>query len=108
MKNKGLLKGLILISIVVIAFAIGGYTKQDKALVKVENILYKSTEDFKLDEGEVGIEFNNGSWGIVNESKQQYIFQPEELGDWNYKFDNIEDFKNCIETYLNIKNEGSY
>lgn len=106
MKNKRLLKGLILIGIIAITFTIGGYTKQNKDIVKVENILYTSTEDFKLDEGEIGIEFNNGSWGIINESKQEYIFQPQELGDWNYNFDNIEDFKNCIETYLNIANNG--
>ncbi len=83
------------------------YNKLNKT-VRIKNILYKSTDNFHIEEGEIGIEFADGSWASINQAKNQYTFQPYMLGDWSYDFDNIEDFKNCITTYLNIANKGTY
>lgn len=63
----------------------------------VTNVLYESSEDFYLEPGEIGIEAN------------KYVFQCAELGDWDYtEFDNLQDFENCIKTYISIKNTGMY
>lgn len=75
---------------------------------EVTNILYESSDNFYLEPNEIGIEFNNGSWAVVNEQTNTYIFQAIELGDWEQQFDNLNDFENCIKTYASIKNTGSY
>lgn len=107
MKRKVLKVLLITISIS-ISFFVGKNFNNDKKIVEVENVLYESKDDFILDDNEIVIEFSNGSFAIMNDVKKEYTFQPYEVGDWNYSFDNFEDFKNCIETYLNIKREGSF
>lgn len=83
------------------------YNKLNKT-VKVKKILYETTDNFHIEEGEIGIEFTDGSWASINQAKGNYVFQPVSMGDWSYNFDNIEDFKNCITTYLNIANDGTY
>lgn len=76
----------------------------------VTNVLYESSEDFYLEPNEIGIEFSDGiSWAIANMEANKYVFQAIELGDWDYnEFDSLEDFENCIKTYISIKNTGSY
>ena len=76
--------------------------------VTVTNILHESTNDFYLEPNEIGIEFSNGSWAVVNEQTNTYIFQAVELGDYEQEFNNLQDFENCIKTYASIKNTGSY
>ena len=104
MKNNRILKGLILIFVIIIVFMIGATPKSNKEVVKIDKYIYKSTNDFHIEQGEMGIEFSDGSWAIVNETRKEYIFQPVELGDWSMDFNNIKDFKNCVKTYLEIKN----
>lgn len=80
----------------------------DNNKVTVTNILYESTNNFYLSEGEIGVEFSDGSWISANLLTNEYTFQPYELGDWSFDFDNVQDLENCIKTYLLIKNNGSY
>lgn len=72
--------------------------------VTVTNILYESTNNFYLSEGEIGVEFSDGSWISANLLTNEYIFQPCELGDWSFDFDNVQDLENCVQTYLYNKN----
>lgn len=69
--------------------------------VTVTNILYESTNDFYLSEGEIGVEFSDGSWVSANLLTNEYTFQPYKLGDWSLDFDNLKDLENCVKTYLN-------
>ena len=72
--------------------------------VTVTNIIYESTDDFYLSDGEIGVEFSDGSWISFNALTNEYVFQPIELGDWSFDFDNVKDLENCVKTYLNNKN----
>ena len=72
--------------------------------ITVTNILYESTDNFYLSDGEVGIIFSDGSWISANTLTNEYVFQIYELGDWSFDFDNVEDLENCVKTYLNNKN----
>lgn len=84
-------------------------TATEQPIFEVTNILYESNDNIHLEANDIYIEFNNGSWAIANEQTNTYIFQPAELGDWDYSdFDSLEDFENCIKTYASIKNTGSY
>lgn len=75
---------------------------------EVTNVLYESTNDFYLENGDIGIEFSNGSYAIANLITNEYTFRPAALGDWDYSFNNLQDFENCIKTYASIQNTGSY
>lgn len=72
--------------------------------VTVTNILYESTDNFYLSEGEIGVEFSDGSWISANVLTNEYTFQPYELGDWSFDFDNVQDLEKCVKTYLYNKN----
>lgn len=71
---------------------------------QVTNIFYESTNNFYLSEGEIGGEFSDGSWISANPLTNEYTFQPYELGDWSFDFDNLQDLVNCVQTYLYNKN----
>ncbi|WP_133014941.1 hypothetical protein [Clostridium cuniculi] len=79
-----------------------------KPTFEVTNILYESTNDFYLEPNEIGIEFSNGSWAVINEQTNTYIFQAIELGDYDQQFNDLEELENCIKTYSSIQNTGSY
>nr|DAX85711.1 MAG TPA: hypothetical protein [Caudoviricetes sp.] len=106
--NK-ILRGLtVLVIIILIAGGMAANTTKAKQTFRVTNILHESTDNFKLSAGEIGIEFSNGSWAIVNEKDNIYIFQAVELGDYEQQFETLEQLKNCIKTYSSIKNNGLY
>lgn len=46
-------------------------------------------------------EFQDGSWFVYNDS--EYIFQPVELGDWNYELENKEQLRDIMATYFIYK-----
>ena len=69
--------------------------------VEVENISYES-------DGNIIVDFTNGSWCIVNQEKGIYKFQPTEMGDYDYTFNDLVTMQKAIKTYLLIQNEGSY
>lgn len=75
---------------------------------EVTNVLYESTNDFYLEPNEIGIEFSDNSFAVANTETNEYTFQPAALGDWDYSFDNLQEFENCIKTYASIQNTGSY
>ena len=69
--------------------------------VEVKNITYESN-------GDIIVDFTNGSWCIVNQEKGIYEFQPIEMGDYDYSFNDLVTMQKAIKTYLSIQNEGSY
>lgn len=88
-------------------------TTSNKSLVQddeeLKNIIEGCLIDSNLKISEVGktpsnnsfIDLNNGSWIVYDLKNNEIIFQPIELGDWDYSFNNIEDAKACITTYVN-------
>ena len=48
-------------------------------------------------------EFQDGSWFVCNDN--EYIFQPVELGDWNYELENKEQLRDIMATYFIYKYE---
>ena len=46
-------------------------------------------------------EFQDGSWFVYNDS--EYIFQPVELGDWDYELENKEQLRDVMATYFIYK-----
>ena len=97
--KKKILKGLLVSILVIGAFALGKINATNKK-IEVTDIITESTNDFKIEEGETGLILSNGSWASINELKGYYVFQPVELGDWSYEFDNLKDLKKCINTYI--------
>lgn len=65
-------------------------------------------EGYQLDDGDRLVELTDGSWSISNTKTNTYIFQPVELGDWDYAVDNAEQLENLIKTYLSMKNTGTF
>lgn len=53
-------------------------------------------------------DYTDGSWSVINEDKGQYIFQPVDLGDWDYVCKNKEELRNVITSYLSMKNTGTF
>lgn len=105
-----LLTAITIISILLInkPIHVESYTATVKKEVTVSNVLYESIDDFYLDENEIGIEFSNGSYAIANTTSNTYRLQIIELGDWDIEFDNLQDFENCIKTYISIQNTRLY
>lgn len=107
------MKRLIMIFVIcfIVGFGVGvakgnsyqGEKKEDNKLT-IENVIKESTDNFVVDNGEIGFELSDESWGVINEKEKRYIFQPVEMEDWNYEFDNLKDFKNCLYTYLKNNN----
>ena len=65
-------------------------------------------EGYYLDDGDIVVEFTDGSWAICNQKENNYIFQPVDLGDWDYTVDNTQQLENIIKTYLSMKNTGMF
>ena len=64
--------------------------------------------DFYLEDGDTLTLLSDGSWSICNKKSNLYIFQPVDLGDWDYELDNAEQLEKIVKTYISIKNTGSY
>lgn len=94
----GLLIGLIGIGIISI--------KQNKQTeeVKIIKTLTESTDNVYLEKGDIYQELNNGSWLIYNEINNTYIFQPSELGDWDYSCNSKEELDKVVNNYMDLKN----
>lgn len=106
-----ILAGLLFIGGVVTGLAINAQsipqvpTYEAPQFVTVDKVLYETTEDFYISEGEIGVTFTDGSWISANPESNQYTFQPIDLGDWSLDFDNLQDLKNCVNTYLELVNQ---
>ena len=53
-------------------------------------------------------DYTDGSWSIIDHEKGDYVFQPVDLGDWDYTCKNEEELNKLIDTYLSMKNTGSF
>lgn len=42
----------------------------------------------------------DNSWFILDRENQEYIFQPVELGDWDYELDTEKELKKILATYF--------
>lgn len=109
---KNILKGIVITGLLILSF-VSGYKANSiqleknnnaSARVEVEKIYYQSSDDFYLEPGEIGVTFTNGSWLLVNDSTMEYIFQPIELGDWDYQANTLDELKKVVSTYLDMKN----
>lgn len=58
--------------------------------------------------GDIIQEFSNGSYSLINEKENIYIFQAIEFGDYEYKLGCKEDLTNFIATYKSIFENGYY
>lgn len=65
-------------------------------------------DGYYLEDGDIVVEFTDGSWAISNEKTNFHIFQPVDLGDWDYSLDNAQQLENIIKTYLSMKNTGMF
>lgn len=65
-------------------------------------------DGFYLEDGDYLTVLSDGSWAISNEKTNLYIFQPIDLGDWDYQVDNAEQLKNIVDTYISMKNTGEF
>lgn len=102
---KNLVKGLILVGALGLGILIGAnINKVEK--VEVSRILTQSEDGIYIEQGEQYIELSDGSWIIYGNGN--YIFQPVDLGDWDYQVENEQQLENLVKTYISIKNTGKY
>ena len=65
-------------------------------------------DGFYLDDSDMLVMLTDGSYAICNGQKNTYMFQPVNLGDWDYTVENEQQLENIIKTYLSMKNTGLY
>lgn len=93
----------ILITILILLLVITGiyYNIQVYQVSKmIENENLKDLFEYKYVNYNA-YEFQDGSWFVYNDN--EYVFQPVELGDWNYELENKEQLRNIIATYFIYK-----
>ena len=54
-------------------------------------------------DNKINVDFNDGSWAVLDYENNEFIFQPYCMGDWDYKFDNYNHFKKAVQTYIDGK-----
>lgn len=102
---RKLVKILILIIVLGLGVSIG-VSANKLERVHVARVEYKSQDDVYLEKGEKYIELSDGSYYIYGNGN--YIFQPVDLGDWDYELETYDDLMKVVNTYLSIKNTGMY
>lgn len=80
---------------------------EQKELVTIKGQLTDTT-NFYMEEGDQVFELSNGSWYLINNKTNTYIFQAVELGDWDYTLESEEQLHKLVNTYISMKNTGSY
>lgn len=66
-------------------------------------IIQETNEDkFEITKTEYNkvYELTDKSWFLIDRENNKYIFQPVELGDWDYELNSEEELKNIIATYF--------
>lgn len=81
--------------------------------VEIEYMWYQEggvqeIDGFHLDDSDMLVMLTDGSYAICNGQKNTYMFQPVNLGDWDYTVENEQQLENIIKTYLSMKNTGLY
>lgn len=78
--------------------------------IAVGSKIEKNQEEVKIikeqvrEDGDLIVDFSDGSWAICNEQNEEYIFQPAVMGDWDMEFENKEHLEMAIKMYLNNVN----
>lgn len=80
--------------------------KMVKKPLRITKVLTSSTDDIKLNNGDLYTEYNDGSWSIENKLNNTYEFQPVVMGDYSYTFNSEKDFEHCVQTYIDNYNDS--
>lgn len=73
------------------------------AILITSFIIQETNEDkFEITKTEYNkvYELTDKSWLLIDRENNKYIFQPVELGDWDYELNSEEELKNIIATYF--------
>ena len=73
------------------------------AILITSFIIQETNEDkFKITKTEYNkvYELTDKSWFLIDRENNKYIFQPVELGDWDYELNSEKELKNIIATYF--------
>ena len=60
------------------------------------------TNSYYQEDGDLVVEYNDGSWSVINEDTNKYIFGPANMGDWDLQLKNKEEFRNVVDTYKEL------
>lgn len=104
MKNfaKGLLLGGAIGVIIGVLIVVGFKIKDKNEKITIERTITQS------EDGDILTELSDGSFIIINEEKNIYEFQPVDLGDWSYELSSKTELDKIVQTYISIKNNGSF
>lgn len=73
-------------------------------VTKSANEVEKITATYeKYVDGSTVVEFSDYSYAIFDDKKNEYIFQPACMGDWDMQFESSEQLKMAMETYFDGK-----
>ena len=73
------------------------------AILITSFIIQETNEDkFEITKTEYNkvYELTDKSWFLIDRENNKYIFQPVELGDWDYELNSEKELKNIIVTYF--------
>lgn len=86
----GLVCSIMFVTLFLIMFAIGIISKNsNKNKFLIQETEYKNV-----------YELEDKSWFLIDKENNKYIFQPVELGDWDYELNSEEELRNIIATYF--------
>lgn len=117
---KKLVKTLGLVGVLVLGIILGANLNKPTVeyVEKSENVdvsfvweqkgQEQKLDGYYLEDGDIVVEFTDGSFAISNEKTNFHMFQVVDLGDWDYQVDNSQQLENLIKTYLSMKNTGMY
>lgn len=86
----GLVCSIMFVTLFLIMFAIGIISKNsNKNKFLIQETEYKNV-----------YELEDKSWFLIDKENNKYIFQPVELGDWDYELNSEEELRDIIATYF--------
>lgn len=86
----GLVCLIMFVTLFLIMFAIGIISKNsNKNKFLIQETEYKNV-----------YELEDKSWFLIDKENNKYIFQPVELGDWDYELNSEEELRDIIATYF--------
>lgn len=93
---------LIVISILVILLGITGIYYNIQIYQVSEQIKYEKEKNLfeTCNVNDKVYKFTDGSWFICDNTENEYVFQPVELGDWDYEVENREELSKIMATYF--------
>ena len=93
---------LIVISILILLLIITGIYYNIQIYQVSEQVKYEIFKNlFEIcNVNDKVYEFTDGSWFICDNAENEYVFQPVELGDWDYEVKNREELSKVMATYF--------